>query len=259
MQATMIVGTVILVGLFLAMLLFLELGRRIRLGMRGKQHEEGSAGLGAVEGALFGLMGLVIAFTFSGAASRFDEKRSLIVEEANDIGTAYLRLELLPESAQQQLREKFRRYVDARLESYRTMPSVAGVIPQMESATELQEDIWRQSIAATREAGNPQAALLLLPALNAMFDIANTRSWATQLHPPPIIFFLLAALALVCSLLAGFGMAGDKAHSWVHIIAFAIVLTVTVYVIIDMEYPRVGFIRVDPFDQALVDVRASMK
>jgi hypothetical protein len=259
MQATIILGVGTLVGLFLGMLLFLEAGRRIRLRKMAKDGEKVEAGLGVVEGALFGLMGLVIAFTFSGAASRFDAKRHLIVEEANNIGTAYLRLDLLPEAAQPQLREKFRLYVDARLESYRTLPTVAGVMPRMETATELQQDIWKQSVAATREATNPQAALLLLPALNAMIDIANTRAMATQLHPPPIIFALLATLALVCSLLAGFGMAGGKTHSWIHIVAFAAVLTITVYVIIDMEYPRVGFIRVDPFDQALVDVRASMQ
>jgi hypothetical protein len=82
---------------------------------------------------------------------------------------------------------------------------------------------------------------------------------ATQLHPPPIIFVLLATLALVCSLLAGFGMAEGRARSWIHIVAFAVVLTITVYVIIDMEYPRVGLIRIEKFDQALVDVRANMK
>jgi hypothetical protein len=212
-----------------------------------------------VEGALFALMGLVIAFTFSGAAERFDSKRKLIVEEANDIGTAYLRIDLLPDSVQAQLREKFRLYVDARLDSYKTLPTVGGVMPRMETASELQQDLWKLSITATKEASDPRAAMLLLPALNAMFDIANTRAMATQLHPPPIIFVLLATLALVCSLLAGFGMAESKTRNWIHVAAFAVVLTITVYVIIDMEYPRVGFIRIEKFDQAIVDVRASMK
>jgi hypothetical protein len=101
--------------------------------------------------------------------------------------------------------------------------------------------------------------MILLPALNAMFDIANTRYWSTQVHPPFIIFALLGALAFICSLLAGFGMAGGKARSWIHIAAFAAILTITVYVIIDMEYPRMGFIRVDAFDRALVEVRAGIQ
>ncbi len=259
MQASIIPGVGTLVGLFLGMVLFLEVGRGLRIRMMAKHPEKAMAGLGVVEGALFALMGLVIAFTFSGAAARFDAKRHLIVDEANNVGTAYLRIDLLPEAVQPEIREKFRQYVDARLESYLSLPTIAGVMPRMETATELQKDIWKLSVNATRVATNPQAAMLLLPALNAMFDIANTRAMATQLHPPPIIFILLATLALVCSLIAGFGMAEGKTRSWIHIVAFALVLTVTVYVIVDMEYPRMGLIQIESFDQALVDVRANMK
>lgn len=259
MRVMMIVGVVTLVGLFLGMMLLLEVGRRIRLRIIARDAESPEAGLGVVEGALFGLMGLVIAFTFSGAASRFDERRHLIVEEANDIGTAYLRIDLLPESSQPQIREHFRQYVDARLETYRALPDWDAAMAWMAKSVELQGKLWSQSVAASRESVGPQAAMLLLPALNAVFDIANTRFWAAQLHPPLFIFALLAILALLCSLLAGFGMGGRKSRNWLHVVAFAAILTLTVYVIIDMEYPRMGFIRVDSFDQALVDVRSSMR
>src|SRR5437870_4214168 len=95
-------------GLCAAMLLFLEIGRRIGLRHKAKGLAVGGAGHGAVEGAVFALMGLLIAFTFSGAADRFNTRRQLIVEETNAIGTAYLRLDLLPASAQPKLREDFR-------------------------------------------------------------------------------------------------------------------------------------------------------
>ena len=259
MHSSVAIGLVFLAGLFLGMLLFLEVGRRIRLGIAAKGEKDAVAGLNVVEGSLFGLMGLVIAFTFSGAASRFDAKRHLIVEEANSIGTAYRRIDLLPEASRPQLREEFRRYVDARLETYRSFQGSPGAFPRIEAAAEIQREMWDQSVAATRDAANPQAAMLLLPSLNARFDIANTRYWVTQTHPPPIIYALLAILALLCSLLAGFGMAGGRARSWFHIVAFAAILTATIYVIIDMEYPRIGLIRLDAFDQALLDVRAEMR
>jgi hypothetical protein len=259
MQTAIIVGVVILVGLFLGTLLFLEAGRRIKLNLIARETDQHDAGLGVVEGALFGLMGLVIAFTFSGAASRFDERRQLIVEEANDIGTAYLRLDLLPEAAQPELRELFRRYVDTRLETYRVLPDLDAAMAQIGKSNELQREIWNRAVVAIKGGTNPQATVVVLPALNAMFDIANTRYWGTQIHPPPIIFGLLAALALVCSLLAGYGMAGGRTRSLTHIVAFAIVRTLVVYVIVDMEFPRMGFIRVDSFDQTLVDVRATMQ
>jgi hypothetical protein len=105
-------------SLFVGMLLFLEVGRR--LGIRRLKDDSSAAaeGIGAVDGAVFAVLGLLIAFTFSGATTRFDARRQLIVEETNNIGTAYLRLDVLPADAQPALRESFRRYLDARIETY---------------------------------------------------------------------------------------------------------------------------------------------
>jgi hypothetical protein len=247
-------------GLFVGMLTLLEIGRRV--GNRRLQNDaEGArAGTGTVEGAVFALLGLLIAFTFSGAASRFDERRNLIVEETNDIGTAYLRLDLLPTSAQPALRDLFRRYVDSRLETYRKMPDLEAVKAELARSIVLQGEIWTQAVAAGRlENAPPPATMLLLPALNQMIDITTTRTMTTQMHPPKVIFAMLFGLALVGALLAGYGMAGGKSRNWLHMIGFAAVMAVVVYVILDIEFPRLGLIRVDAFDQALVDLRASMK
>ena len=255
----MTVAVFLIVGLFLGMLALLEAGRRFGRRRQAIDGAGAGAGLGAVDGAVFGLMGLLIAFTFSGAAARFDTRRALIVEEANDIGTAWLRLDLLPDSLQPALRDKFRQYLDARLAAYRAIPDEAKIQVEMAHATALQGEIWALSVVASRQAQGPTAGMLLLPALNAMFDITTTRTMAARTHPPRIIFGLLAALALTCSLMAGYGMAGAATRSWVHILGFALILTITVYVIMDLEYPRLGLIRVDAFDQVLVDVRASMR
>ena len=247
-------------GLFLGMLILLEVGRRIGARRLAEDPEGAEAGVGTVEGAVFALLGLLIAFTFSGAASRFDTRRQLIIEETNDIGTAYLRLDLLPLDAQPGLREKFRAYVDTRLEVYRKLPDMAAAKEEMAKANRLQLEIWRQSVAASRAQGVSSAApLLLLPALNAMIDITTTRTMAMQIHPPVVIFALLFGLALASSLLVGYGMASSKARNWLHMIGLAFVMSVSVYVILDIEYPRLGFIRVDSFDQALVELRESMK
>src|SRR5512132_7371 len=246
-------------GLFLGMLLFLEIGRRI--AVRRMREDTGTAGegVGAVDGAVFALLGLLLAFTFSGASSRFDTRRQLIVEETNDIGTAYLRLDVLPADFQAALRESFRRYLDARIEVYRKLPDIAAAKKSLAKADELQRQIWRQAIVASRAEGAPVAApILLLPALNAMIDITTTRTMAIQMHPPTIVFVMLFGLALAASLLAGYGMTGSKVRRWFHMLGFALVMAFAVYVILDIEYPRLGLIRVDAFDQALVDLRASM-
>ena len=244
-------------GLLAGMLVLQEAGRRLGARRLAMDPEGSRAGLGAVEGAVFALMGLLIAFSFSGAASRFDGRRHLIVEEANAIGTAYLRLDLLPADAQPKMRDLFRRYLDQRLEVYRTLPDVAASREGLARSAVLQGEIWSGAVEATR--AEPQARMLLLPALNAMFDITTTRTAATQMHPPMVIFAMLGLVALACALLAGHSMAGLKERSLVHSVGFAIILTLTVYVILDLEYPRVGLIRVDAMDQVLADVRQSMK
>ena len=215
--------------------------------------------MGAVDGAVFALLGLLIAFTFSGASARFDTRRQLIVEETNDIGTAYLRLDLLAPDAQTALRESFRHYLDARIEIYRKLPDMAAAKEQLAKAVELQTQIWRQAVAASRAQGAaPAAPMLLLPALNAMIDITTTQVMATQMHPPIVIFAMLFALALAASLMAGYGISGSKVRRWFHMVGFALVMAIAVYVILDIEYPRLGLIRVDAFDQALIDLRESM-
>jgi hypothetical protein len=256
----MTIGGILLfvAGLFGGTLLFLEMGRWLGLRQLARKPAGEPAGLGAFEGAIFGLMGLLIAFTFSGAASRFDMKRQLIVDEANAIGTAYLRIDLLPAAGQPPVRENFRKYVDARLAFYAKLPDAEAAKVEMDRATALQGEIWSQAIAASREVGSPAVLSLVLSSLNAMIDITTTRAVAQQTHPPGIIFALLMAMALICSLLAGYGTAG-KTRSWVHLLGFAAALAITVYVILDLEYPRVGLLRLDAVDQVLMQLRSSMK
>jgi len=247
-----------MLGLLAGMLLLLEIGRRIALQRIARDPEGARVGLGAVEGAVFGLIGLLLAFTFSGASSRFDTRRQLILEEANAIGTAYLRLDLLPVGAQPPIRQAFRKYLDARLAVYQKLPDLQAAKAELERAATLQSEIWTYAVSACREAAQP-ATMLILPALNEMIDITTTRMGALLMHPPPVIFAMLVVLMLAGSLLAGYGMAESKARSWLHILGFALSMSVAVYVILDFEFPRVGLIRVDAFDQVLVDLRNSMK
>jgi len=246
-------------GLFLGMLLFLEVGRRIGARRIAKDLAGASPGINAAEGAVFALLSLLVAFTISGAASRFEVRRQLVAQEVNAISTAYLRLDLLAPNARSALQGLFRNYVDSRIETYRKTPDTEAEQAERARSVKLQSEIWTQAVAAARAQDQPHVAILLMPALNAMIDIPTTRAVAAQTHPPMIVFGLLSGLALGCSLMAGFGMAGGKGRSWTHIIGFAAVMTITLYVIIEIEYPRLGLIRVDAVDQVLVDLRKSMQ
>ena len=246
--------------LFLGMLIMLETGRRLGVRRRAKESEGERGNLGTIEGAVFALFGLMVAFTFSGAASRFNEKRMLIAEEVNAIETAYLRVHLVSQEAQSPLQDLFRQYVDSRLETYRGLPNMKAAEKGMAKSKKLQEEIWTEAVAATRlPNSHPDAGKLLLPALNNMIDIATTRTMALQTHPPRIIYALLFGLGLICSLLAGYRMAGGQHRSWLHIFAFTVITVIIVYVVLDVEYPRAGLIRLEANDQLLVKVRESMR
>lgn len=247
------------VGLLVGMLGCLELGWRVGKRRLAADPEGLRAGLGAVEGAIFALLGLLVAFTFSGAAARFDARRALLVAEANNIGTAWLRIDLLPEAAQPALRELFRQYLDSRLETYRKLPDLAAVQSELAHSAQLQGEIWSQSLAACRAKNDGPTTALVVGALNAMIDITTTRTAAAWTHPPPIIYGLLFVLSLACALLAGYGMAAARTRSWTHLFGFALVMAISIYVILDLEHPRVGLIRVDDADRVLIELRQSMK
>jgi hypothetical protein len=241
-------------GLILAMIGLMLAGWRI--GNSFKDESTKPANVGAIEGAIFALLGLLIAFTFSNGISRFEARRQLIVEEANNIGTAFLRIDLLPQEAQPEMRNLFRGYLDSRLAAYRHIPDLKAAKKELDRGSQLQQKIWSHAVNHCK-GQPPPCKMLLLPSLNSMIDITTTRTMMSQFHPPMIVFILLIVFSLVAALLAGHGMAAGS-RSWVHIIGFSLAMGMTVYVILDVEYPRVGFIRINQTDQVLIDLRKSM-
>lgn len=254
-----LVGSVAALVLLGGILLALRVGRVVGLRAIARHGRAARGGIGSLEAAVFALLGLLIAFTFSGALTRFDQRRAQVVEEANAIGTAWLRLDLLPAAAQPKLRQAFRDYVDARIATYRKLATPSAARSELERSLALQSEIWAQAVAGLRlPDARPTAEMLLVPALNEMFDITTVRLAATQMHPPVIIYAMLIGLALACALLAGYQTAGERGYDWLQKIGFAAIVALTVYVILDVEYPRLGFVRVDAIDQLLVNLRATM-
>ena len=157
-----VVGGSLALVVFFGILVSLAIGRRIGQRALARQSDAGLASAGSLETAVFALLGLLIAFTFSGALTRFDVRRGQVVDEANAIGTAYLRIDLLPPSAQPRLRETFKTYVDSRIVTYQKLPDLQAAQQELARSQALQADIWAQAVAATRlpesRAGNRRAA-----------------------------------------------------------------------------------------------------
>lgn len=249
----------ITIVVFVGMIFSLEVGLRVgRSRIQAKWEGEGVSYI-ALEGSVFGLMGLLIAFTFSTAASRFEMRRQLAVEETNDIRASWKRLDLLPASHQGPLRERFRQYVDARLSFYRSLADQEQPSLALARTRALQDRIWADSVAACKEVPSPAVTTLVLGSTNAMIDITTSRAMAAQTHLPVAIRGLLVVLPLISSLLAGLNMAPNPRRCWLRVIGFALMVSITVYVILDLDYPRVGLIRLDQFDQALMELRTSMQ
>ena len=257
-----LVGSFSLIALLIVLILlggmFLLIEVGFRIGTRHRAEGGSIEGLGALEGGVLGLMSLMLAFSFSGAADRFNDRRALIVEESNELGTAWLRLDLVPAAVQPAIKDSFRSYVDARIQAYRALPDYEAAMSALNRANALQQVIWRMAIDATKDGWAP-AATVLLPSLNSTFDIGNTRLWATRMHPPFILHGLLLLLVLLGALLAGYSMSRGGRRRWSHTTIFVFMVVVTVWLIVDLEYPRLGVIQVRDFDQAIVDVRATMK
>ncbi|MFL5456876.1 MAG: hypothetical protein ACJ78X_10775, partial [Myxococcales bacterium] len=142
-MANLISVLITALGVLVGMLLCLEAGRRAGAWLRTREGDRVETAAATIDGAIFALFGLLIAFTFSGAASRFDHRRDQIADEANAIGTAWMRIDLLAEEAQSPVRGLFREYVRSRIATYRNI-SVDEKAAEAEygRSQNLQNEIW---------------------------------------------------------------------------------------------------------------------
>lgn len=243
--------------LFVGMLLCIDVG--YRLGRRAQRDALWHEGVGALEAAVYGLLGLLLGFAFSGATSRFEMHRQLSVKEANAIGTAYLRLDQLPAEQQPEMRRLFRDYLEARLQVQASVSNAGTPESGVAQSEQLQQQIWSRAVAASRTDPTQNSTRMLLPAINEMFDVTIERAVAFQAHLPYLVFLLLIFIALVSALLAGYSMAKRKKRSLLHMFLYAGCIAATIYAVMDLEHPRSGLIRMDSADQALLQVRDSMR
>ncbi len=253
-----VVSILLLVGLIAVILLSIEGGHRLGIHRQQRYPTVSHKVHPTIEGAVFGLLAILIGFTFYGAASRFDARRNLIVHEANAIGTAYLRIDLMPPELQPQIRHDFRNYLRSRLDIYHQIPDVKAVKAAIDRSELLQSRMWKDVVKASEGTG-PADKSLLLASVNETIDITTDRTVALTTHPPLEIFIMLAMTAVVSSVLCGYTMSASPVRDWVSTITLALVLGIALYVIADYEFPRVGLIRIDPVDQVLVDTLKQMK
>ena len=244
-------------GMFVLILIFLELGRR--LGVKRLNVPGARAGVGVVDGSVYALVALLIGFTFNGAASRFDNRRELVGETANVAGTTWQRIDMLPPELQPPVRDGMRRYLDALIASYSDPAGSKEPLRQGAALTKAQDEVWASAVAAVSTQAGERARMLLLPSMNELFGAVEKERLARAIHPPRLIYVLLALATMIAAVFIGYAMATAEKRNWMYMVGVAGTIASATYVVAELEYPRLGRVRVDAIDRTIVDLRATMR
>ena len=216
-------------------------------------------GAGAVESSIFGILGLILAFTFTGTLSRYEHRVGLVLKEANAIGTAYYRLDLLPKSDQDKLRPLYKEYVQSRIQLFENYENRQLSNSYFQQGLKLQDQIWAIANSAVLVDKNPGVMTLVLGSTNEMIDVANERLQATRTRPPIIVYILLFTLALASAFLVGQGMSVNPRRPLLYMAIFCVTISAITYIILDLEFPRFGLIKINLGDKVLVETLERMK
>jgi len=239
-----------------ALLLLLgEAGFRAGLRLYITRDEQRKSQIGGIQGAILGLLALLLGFTFSMAVGRYENRRDLVLLEANSIGTTFLRAALLPADHRVAVENLLRRYIDARLAF-----SAAGrdpvLISKAEGMTaELQRQLWEHTVAASAEAPTPVTATFIT-ALNETIDLDESRLVAFRSRVPAAVWLLLLVVAGAGCCASGYGAGASGARMGFSNVMLPILIAIVITIIADFDRPRHGLI--DVSQQPLLDLKANV-
>lgn len=240
---------VLVAGAFAASEVGYRLGR-----LAGPRDEVFDRQLGIVRGATFALVAFLIGFAFSGAASRYVDRLDIIVKEANALGTTWLRAQSLPEPARAKLRETLRDYTAERI-ALLDEEDTAAILTRIAKSGGFHERMWTAALEGTQD--NPPLMLLVLPSVNEVIDLHTVHLSAARRHLPTAIFVALLVSVGLSLGLASFGHGQIGRRFAVLDLTYGIVLATALWMTIDLDYPRYGFIRANK--APLVEALAGMK
>jgi len=244
-------------GLFLAIvalvLISIEGGYRLGNYRRSRSNTEKEAPVGAMVGSTLGLLAFFLAFTFGLAANRFDTRRQVLLDEANAIGTAYLRAGMLPDR-REEIRVLLRDYVDTRLNAAQSGRIAEGI----RRSEQLQEQLWTQAVALGETHPTSIVVGLFVQSLNEVIDLHAKRvAVGVRNRIPGVIWVALFAIAVLSLTAMGYhaGLAATSRSPAVLVVAFT--FSAVIGVIADLDRPQDGFLTTS--QQAMIDLQQSMK
>jgi hypothetical protein len=208
----------------------------------------------AFEGLILGVLALLLGFTMSMAVTRFEVRKHLVLEEANAIGTSYLRTQLLPAPEGTEIANLLREYVVVRLQYADAGGDLDRLQATREQAARLQNEFWTRAVAYVQKDPSPVKAGLLLQSLNEVIDLESARWMAFQNHVPRAVIYVNYIVALFAVILVGYAFGREGRRQVFSTSMLILAITVVLAVIVDLDQPRQGFIKVS--QQPLVDQRA---
>jgi hypothetical protein len=210
-----------------------------------------------MQSAMMVLLALLLAFSFAMAEGRFDTRQQLVVDEANAIGTADLRSQMLTEPYQQEVRKSLRDYVDSRLAYYQAGIDPEKLLETSARTNQLQKDLWAEAMAAADHSVTPVLIALFISSLNDVIDLSAKRDAARRNHVPEIVYFFLFVVAGLSISILGFGTGlGNHRHFYLTTLV-AFLVASAILVVMDLDRPRRGIIEVS--QQSMVDLRNNLR
>jgi hypothetical protein len=233
------------------LLLMTEIGFQTGRAWQHRVPEKDTA-IGPMTAAMLGLVGFLLAFMVSFAADRYETRRTLILEEANAIGTAYLRAGYLPEPIGHDSRDLLQEYIDLRL--------VIAQPEHLEAAfarsEAIQGALWTKAEALVAETGGSDVYALYLESLNDLVELHSQREIAAfYARVPPTLLLALIVFASLGMLVLGFNNSYDGRRSVFALAALILVFGSVIYLIIDLDRPREGLFKVSDQPLAIVEER----
>ena len=237
-----------------SVILFLatEVGFRVGHIRRSTADESTKSQITAFQGTILGLLALLLAFTISMALSRIEMRKQMAVEEANAIGTAYLRAQLLPEPEKTEIAGLLRQYVDVRLEVVRTGNLQNGIT----KSEKLHDLLWLQAVAVGKKAPQPFPTGLFIQSLNEVIDMHSKRLRAATDPVPASILRLLFLVAIFGMGAIGYGCGLGNGRFIISRLAMAVLIAMVMLAIVDLDQPGRGLIRVS--QQSMMSLRDSI-
>ena len=243
--------TLFVLLLFASLLGSAELG--FRIGGRAKSAPKEQ--VVDIQASVLGMLALLLGFTFSMAASRYDARRLLVVQEANAIGTTYLRASLLPQAHEAPVRDALRRYLDLRLSARAHASDPNKLASTLAATTQIQQELWKHATDAAREAPGPITATFVT-ALNELIDTDTARVAAGRAEIPYAVWLLLIVVALSAMFVTSYRAGVDNARNPFTGLFLPLLVTFVMVLIYDIAYPLQGI--VDVGQRPLVELQQSM-